>query len=292
MAWSQFWQEERVIILMNKKIRGRGKWLYRIGILCFMLILLLGVYRIFFMPRAGRADMISVNNQVQIFQITGIIKASDLAAGTVIDEDTLDFEHLSAYFVIREIGADIFQYINGKSYVENPDISLEELRYIKLLHYNFDHKIQVGELIVNADIAEDVSHIFQELFWQEYEIQSVYLIDHYWTGDGVSTDTRSIAQNNTSAFNYRVVPGTNRLSNHAMGYAIDINPLQNPYVTYNEDGSFRTYYQDMEKYLDRSSGLPHLITREDICYQIFTKYGFTWGGDWSGEKDYQHFQKK
>ena len=110
--------------------------------------------------------------------------------------------------------------------------------------------MKIGE--VNAEIAEDCKHIFTELFMQEYEIASMYLLEKYWTGDGVTTDTASIEENNSSAFNYRVVPGTNHLSNHARGYAIDLNPLQNPYVAYRSDGSFRTYYKDMEKYLDRN----------------------------------------
>ena len=82
------------------------------------------------------------------------------------------------------------------------------------------------------------------------------------------------------------------MSNHAEGYAIDINPIENPYVQYTADGEFAKYYQDMEKYLDRDSGKPHMITHEDAAYKVFTKYGFTWGGDWVNTKDYQHFEKR
>lgn len=214
-----------------------------------------------------------------------------LFAGTIVEKEKLDPNRWSDYFMIEEIREEIFGKINGKTYVENEHIGIEELRYLKVLHYNYDHQIQVGELIVNAEIAEDCKHIFTELFMQEYEIASMYLLEKYWTGDGVTTDTASIEENNSSAFNYRVVPGTNHLSNHARGYAIDLNPLQNPYVAYRSDGSFRTYYKDMEKYLDRNSGAAHMITHEDAAYQIFTKYGFTWGGDWKNSKDYQHFEK-
>lgn len=217
--------------------------------------------------------------------------AQGLLAGTIVEKEKLDPNRWSDYFMIEEISEEIFGKINGKTYVENKHIGIEELRYLKVLHYNYDHQIQVGELIVNAKIAEDCKHIFTELFMQEYEIASMYLLEKYWTGDGVTTDTVSIEENNSSAFNYRVVPGTNHLSNHARGYAIDLNPLQNPYVAYRSDGSFRTYYKDMEKYLDRNSGAAHMITHEDAAYQIFTKYGFTWGGDWKNSKDYQHFEK-
>lgn len=214
-----------------------------------------------------------------------------LEAGTVIPAENLEFGQLDSFFTINEISDSILVNIIGKSYVENEDISINQLRYLKVLHYNYSHEIQVGELIVNEMIAEDCKNIFLELFSEEYEIQSMYLIDKFWTGEGVDSDTKSIENNNTSAFNYRVVPGTNQLSNHAKGYAIDINPLQNPYVQYSEDGSYGIHYKDMEKYVDRSSRKKHMITHEDSAYQIFTKYGFTWGGDWNEEKDYQHFQK-
>ncbi len=215
-----------------------------------------------------------------------------IEAGTVLDTETLDLSKAPGYFTINPIGDDIAQYINGKSYVENDHIQLEELRYLKLLHYNYSHEIQVGELIVNEKIAEDCRKVFQELFSEEYEIESICLIDKFWTGDSVDSDTNSIEHNNTSAFNYRVVPDTDRLSNHAAGFAIDINPLQNPYVKYNSDGSFAKYYKDMEKYTDRKQKGKHMITHDDICYRIFEKHGFTWGGDWNTSKDYQHFEKK
>ena len=215
----------------------------------------------------------------------------NMEAGAIVDRALVDMGQLDQYFVANEISEDIFQFINGMSYVENPNISREQLRYIKVLHYNFNHEVQVGELIVNANIAEDVRNIFRELFEQEYEIQSMYLIERFWTGDGSSSDRSSIENNNTSAFNYRTIAGTDQLSNHALGYAIDINPLQNPYVAYNADGSFREIYPEMERFIDRANGEPHMIGHEDVCYQIFTRYGFTWGGDWADPIDYQHFEK-
>lgn len=216
----------------------------------------------------------------------------DIETGTVLDITKIDLAQTSRYFTVNEIDDDILQYINGRSYVENDNIQLDELRYLKLLHYNYNHEIQVGELIVNAKIAEDCIEVFQELFDKEYEIESMYLIDKFWTGDSVDSDTNSIEHNNTSAFNYRVVPNTDRLSNHAAGFAIDINPLQNPYVKYNNDGSFAKYYKDMEKYTDRDQNKKHMISHDDVCFRIFKEHGFTWGGDWNSSKDYQHFEKK
>ena len=95
----------------------------------------------------------------------------------------------------------------------------------------------------------------------------MYLVDRYWTGNGVDSDTNSIGHNNTSAFNYRVVPGTDRLSNHAMGFAIDLNPVENPYVQYAADGSFAVYYKDMELYieaLEREAKTQKVYSEEEV----------------------------
>ncbi len=211
-------------------------------------------------------------------------------AGSVMEVSDIDFEQLDLYFVAYEIPEHIFDIINGKSYRENPDVSPESLRYMKVLHYNFEHKIQVGELIVSAELENDFLNIFKELFEEEYEIQSMYLVDNYWTGDPTTTDSASIDVNNTSAFLYRPATGSSKLSKHAYGRAIDINPQQNPYVSY-RSGEAVWDHKNAEDYIDRSTGLPHMITHEDICYQIFTKYGFIWGGDWEYIKDYQHFEK-
>ena len=105
----------------------------------------------------------------------------DAEAGTVLAAGELDLTQEKKYFTVSEISDAVLQYINGKSYVENDHIGLDDLRYLKLLHYNYDHEIQVGELIVNKKIAEDVKEVFWELFSEEYEIESMYLIDRFWT---------------------------------------------------------------------------------------------------------------
>ncbi|MCD7908002.1 MAG: M15 family metallopeptidase, partial [Clostridium sp.] len=79
--------------------------------------------------------------------------------------------------------------------------------------------------------------------------------------------------------------------NHAYGFAIDINPQQNPYVSYRH-GKARWSHENDDDYIDGSTGLPHVITHEDLAFKIFTAHGFSWGGDWSNPKDYQHFEKK
>jgi len=108
-------------------------------------------------------------------------------------------------------------------------------------------------------------------------------LDEAYGGD----DMTSMQDDNTSAFNCRVIAGTNRLSRHAYGLAIDVNPLYNPYVK-------GDVIQPPEgaAYLDRSRDVKGMIHAEDICRREFMVRGWDWGGDWESRKDYQHFEKK
>ena len=216
---------------------------------------------------------------------------TELTPGTIVNTEEA-IQNMDNYFTASAIERDgsVFKRINGRSYKDNNDISLEDLRYLKLIHYNFNHQVQVGEMIVNVGIQDDVINIFKELFQKEYEIQSVYLVDNYWVdgGDGSDADTASIEQNNTSCFCYRPTTGSSTISNHGYGRAIDINPQQNPYVY---SGNYS--HSNAAPYIDRNCGDPHVIVGNDsdICYSTFTKYGFSWGGNWTDPVDYQHFQK-
>lgn len=167
-------------------------------------------------------------------------------------------------------------------------VSYDDLRYLGIKYYDFNGNIQIGELICNKAIAQDLVEIFYQLYLNEYQIEKVRLIDEY-AGD----DTASMLDNNTSFFNYRVVDGTSSLSKHAIGCAIDINPFYNPYVVFNKDGSGETYIspKGSEIYADRSQNFPYKIDENDLCYQLFKEHGFIWGGNWNSCKDYQHFQK-
>ena len=217
---------------------------------------------------------------------------SGLSPGTVLSEEELDFDNLDQYFMVWEIeeGDNLYERINGKSYKKNDYVPLESLRYLKMPHYNFDGQIQGGEMIVSQDILEDVFAIFKELFQHKYQIQSMYLVDNYWTGDPDTTDSASIDVNNTSAFCFRMATGSGHLSNHAYGKAIDINPQQNPYVSYST-GEPKWAHSNADPYIDRTTGLPHVITHDDLAFKLFKERGFRWGGDWNNPKDYQHFDK-
>ncbi len=188
-------------------------------------------------------------------------------------------------FEIQNITDEIFERMKGKSYKKDCTIPIEDLKYLTLSYYGYDGNTHTGEMIVNALIAEDTLQIFQELYEAKYPIERMELVDAY-----DADDIASMEANNTSAFNFRYIEGTTRYSNHAMGFAIDINPLYNPYVR-NKDGKEDVLPVTAKAYSDRTTDCMYYIKKDDICYQIFTKYGFTWGGEWNNSKDYQHFEK-
>ncbi len=198
----------------------------------------------------------------------------------------------SESFYYEPLSDNLRRYITGVSFPqpdenrETPAITYDELRYLHILHYNFDGELAEGELICNQAIAQDLVEIFYELYRNEYRLEKVGLIDEY-DGD----DTASMEDNNTSCFNYRNVEGSDSLSKHALGRAIDINPLYNPYITYNTDGSEHVSPVNAQDYADRNKSFPYKIDENDLCYKLFIQHGFIWGGNWNSSKDYQHFQK-
>ncbi len=205
-------------------------------------------------------------------------------SGTTVERQ-LSEEEISALFYGEEIPEEVFARMDGVSYVENEDIALRELRYLRLLYVGFDGKTHVGELVVHESLADDMLEIFRTLYDNGYQIEKMRLVDDYG-GD----DNASIQDNNTSAFNYRVVEGTTTLSRHAFGMAIDINPFYNPYVAH-RNGELHIDPDGSELYADREADFPHKIGGEgDLCLKLFLEKGFVWGGNWKNIKDYQHFQ--
>ncbi len=203
-----------------------------------------------------------------------------------LSDDSADRFVYKDGFYYEPISNEIFKRISGISYPADCSVPLDDLRYLSLLYNDFNGDTQTGEMICNKSIAEDLLEIFCELYQNGYQIESIRLIDEY-NGD----DTASMLANNTSCFNYRVVEGTTRLSNHAKGLAIDLNPFYNPYITYNKDGSINISPEGSEAYADRASAFPYKIDENDLAYKLFKEHGFTWGGNWNSVKDYQHFER-
>ena len=171
--------------------------------------------------------------------------------------------------------------MRGVSYPEDAEVKLSDLRYLRLSYIDFDGKGQVGEMICNKAIADDLVAIFRELYEARYPIRSIRLIDDFG-GD----DEASMTADNTSCFNYRKKTGMRELSKHARGLAVDINPFENPYVR-----PSRVRPAGASAYADRAKDFPHKIDKNDLCYRLFRAHGFSWGGTWRSVKDYQHFEK-
>lgn len=188
-------------------------------------------------------------------------------------------------FYISEIPDDIFARMQGKSYKEDCTVPRDDLRYVHVLHMGFDGEVKDGELVVNKAIADDVLAIFEELYKADYPIEKVRLVDEY-----DADDEASMSDNNSSAFNFRFISHTTRISRHGLGMAVDINTRYNPYVK-TVDGKLSIEPANGADYVDRSKDFPHKIDHEDLCYKLFKEHGFTWGGDWTHSKDYQHFER-
>ncbi len=180
----------------------------------------------------------------------------------------------------------LFERIYNISFKDNRYISRHDLRYLSITHIGFDQKPHPGEIICNKIIADDLLSIFKELYDARYEIERVHLIDEY-----MADDKLSMAHNNSSCFNFRTIAGTDRLSRHALGMAIDINPLYNPYVRQEAGAVLFVDPPEGKDFASRSRLFPHKIDHDDFCYRLFTSHGFNWGGDWINYQDYQHFEK-
>ena len=213
-------------------------------------------------------------------------KVSDYGPGSRVDSEALEELGTSAFFTQSEISGSVKDRIYGKSYRENPHISMSDLRYIRVLYYDYSGNRRVGELVSNKAISGDLVEIFRDLYDAKYPIDKMKLVDDYDASDDWSS-----SENNTSCFNYRTVAGSNSLSLHARGLAIDINPRDNPMVYYDENGNVaQCLPANGEAYADRSKDFSHKIDQNDLCYQLFMEHGFTWGGNWNAP-DYMHFSK-
>ena len=180
----------------------------------------------------------------------------------------------------------VFQRMLGRSYPADCTVAKSELRYLQVLHYDAEGHVHKGEMVCNRRIADDLLDIFRRLYEAHYPIERMKLIDDYG-----ADDEQSMQANNTSCFCYRAMAGGKRLSKHAQGLAVDINPLYNPYVKTRKDGTSIVQPKTGKPYTDRSRKFRYKIEKGDLCYRLFMEHGFIWGGSWLSLKDYQHFEK-
>jgi hypothetical protein len=169
--------------------------------------------------------------------------------------------------------------MTGVSWRRGCPVPLRDLRVLTLSHWGFDRNVRTGRLIVHEDVSRPVLGAFRELYAERFPIRRIVPVDAY-----DASDFRSIEADNTSAFNCRPVEGTNRWSQHAYGRAIDVNPVENPYVW---SGGVSPW--NGAPYVDRSNRRRGMIYHGDAVWWAFRNRSWEWGGDWTSVKDYQHF---
>jgi len=169
--------------------------------------------------------------------------------------------------------------MTGVSWRPGCPVALRDLRLLTLSHRDFDGQTRTGRLIVHEDVARDVLGVFRRLYVAEFPIRRMTPVDAYG-----GSDFRSIEADNTSAFNCRFVDGTNRWSEHGYGRAIDVNPIENPYVS----GGL-TSHRASRTYVDRFPRRPGMAYEGGVLVRAFDAIDWGWGGRWTSIKDYQHF---
>jgi hypothetical protein len=167
------------------------------------------------------------------------------------------------------------------SWVEECPVTLDELRYLTMIHVGFDGEFHIGEMIVNTAVAEDVVEVFHELFDARFPIEQMRVVtkeevDAPPTGDW----------NDTTSFVCRPAVGSPSWSQHAYGLAIDVNPFHNPY----EKGDL-VLPELASAYTDRDDVRPGMIFEGDVVTGAFDDMGWGWGGRWNTLKDWMHFSR-
>jgi len=148
---------------------------------------------------------------------------------------------------------------------------------VTVRYVSFDARLHQGQMVIHRRHAPEMREIFDDLLRLEFPIEKVVPpVVYGWD------DEASMADNNSSGFNYRLIMGTDRVSNHSFGNAGDINPFQNPYLVGDK------VYPPNARYVP---GAPGTFTSNGAATMVFKNRGWTWGGDWSSPIDHHHFEK-
>ena len=180
---------------------------------------------------------------------------------------------------IERLDANTKDAMTGVSWHRGCPVPLRELRVLHLSIWGFDREAHRGELVVHRRRADDLVHVFRRIYRARFAIRRMRPVDRY-----DADDQRSMRADNTSAFNCRFVAGTTRWSQHAYGRALDLNPVENPYVSGDHVSP-----PAGRRYADRSLDRRGMVHRGDVVWRAFRRIGWGWGGSWSGAQDYQHF---
>lgn len=161
---------------------------------------------------------------------------------------------------------------------------LEGQRLLEVRYMSFDGRCHQGQIVVHADLKNEVCEVFAEALVAGFPVQSLIPVSHpKFRQNGRWSDELSMQANNSSGFNYRQIIGSSKLSMHARGRAIDINPLLNPYIRDKVTLPPNAEYCPAE---------PGVMTPECVVVRAFLERGWSWGGNWITLKDYHHFEKR
>jgi D-alanyl-D-alanine carboxypeptidase len=186
---------------------------------------------------------------------------------------------------VSALPADLEAQMRGTTWHPGCPVAIGRLRLLTLRYWGFDRQVHEGRMVVNTSVAAAVVSAFRQMFEARFPIDQMHLAVKYRPNHDDPNDDRDY----TAGFNCRPVvtargAGTT-WSQHAYGLAIDINPIENPYVT--ADGYVRN--NNARPFRDRSLHEPGMIHAGDTVVQAFASIGWQWGGYWSGDKDYMHF---
>ena len=165
-------------------------------------------------------------------------------------------------------------------------VALSDLRLLTVSHRGFDKRAHTGQLVVNKSAARPLARVFRKLYRLHFPIRHLRLDDAYGPERSRPRDGDI-----SGSFECRqAVPspctggrGTGSWSMHAYGRAVDLNPVENPYV-----GCGQSHNPAARRYRDRSRHRPGMVTRRVV--KAFRSIGWGWGGAWTGDtKDYMHF---
>ena len=211
------------------------------------------------------------------------------ATGPTGAEPTGPVERSGFHGKLDDLPRGLAAQMSGTTWHPGCPVALEDLRLLHFNYWGFGGNVLRGLMVVNASAAEDVLGVFHRLYDARFPIKRVSLSTPFHPK--AFAQHRRIDSNRsvTASFNCRPVVTalgpSDSFSQHSYGLAIDLNPLQNPYVT--SDGFVRN--RAAEPYTDRSGHLEGMIHEGDVVVRSFAAIGWSWGGNWSGDKDYMHF---
>jgi hypothetical protein len=182
-------------------------------------------------------------------------------------------------FSAHSLSPAVRERVVGVSWHQGCPVAIKQLRYLRISYYGFDRRVHKGEMVANRTAVPALRRAFGSLYRSHFPIRRMRLVDDYG-----GSDFRSIEADNTSAFNCRRTTGRSSWSQHAYGRALDINPIENPYVS---NGG--TAHRASRPYLNRKRHRRGMAYRGGVLVRAFKRAGWGWGGNWSDPTDYQHF---